>query len=82
LEEKATNIDTVYVRLLDEGTVELPARPTKGERMGSMVYRLLPTPDYDPEDEHWEFLPGTLVHCVYETWWRGERILLAKNKAG
>jgi hypothetical protein len=50
---------TVYVRLLQEGTEVF--RPTKAEACENGVYRLLPTPDYDPEDECWEFLPGSLV---------------------
>lgn len=50
---------TVYVRLLDEGTEV--ARPTLAEEVEPSVYRLLPTQDYDPEDETWEFPPGSLV---------------------
>ena len=52
---------TVYIRLLDEGTDVF--RPTQAECVREGVYRLLPTKDYDPEDEHWEFLPGQTVNC-------------------
>jgi len=50
---------TVYVALLEEGTV--CARPTQAEKLGNGLYRLLPTPDYDPADETWEFAPGSIV---------------------
>ncbi len=50
---------TVYVRLLGEGTTVF--RPTLGESTGPQTVRLLPTTDYDPEDEQWEFPPETLV---------------------
>ena len=39
-------------------------RPTQAIVVGEGLYRLLPTPDYDPEDEVWEFLPGTIVRVV------------------
>jgi hypothetical protein len=47
------------VRLLDDGTA--CARPTEGEQLADGIFRMLPTPDYDPENEHWEFPPGTIV---------------------
>ena len=50
---------TVYVKLLDEGTDVM--RPTLAIPLGESVYELLPTPDYNPENETWEFLPGTNV---------------------
>lgn len=49
----------IYVRLLDEGTVVF--RPTLGLPLGENWFQLLPTEDYDPEDETWQFLPGTTV---------------------
>jgi hypothetical protein len=52
---------TIYVRLLDEGTDCW--RPTQAEQMSEGIFRLLPTANYDPDDEHWEFPPGTLVRC-------------------
>lgn len=50
---------TIYVQLLDEGTPT--ARPTQAIDLGNGFYKLLPTPNYDPEDEKWEFLPGSTV---------------------
>ena len=51
----------VYVPLLDEGTPTL--RGTQAIPLGKDLYKLLPTSDYDPEDETWEFLPGSIVQC-------------------
>ncbi len=50
---------TVYVRLLGEGATVF--RPTLGESIGPQTVRLLPTADYDPSDEEWEFPPETMV---------------------
>jgi hypothetical protein len=52
---------TVYVQLLDEGTPTW--RPAPAVDLGEGQYRLLPTDNYDPEDEVWEFLPGTVAIC-------------------
>ena len=49
----------IYVRLLGEGTE--CSRPTQGISLGHGLFRLLPTTDYDREDEQWEFAPGSLV---------------------
>jgi hypothetical protein len=56
----STSIDCVYVRLLGEGTIVF--RPTKATPIAQDTARLL-TPDggYDPEDEDWEFKPGSVV---------------------
>src|SRR5215469_12884141 len=51
----------IYVRLLDEGTD--CSRPTQGVSVGHGLFRLLPTENYDPADEHWEFLPGSIVRA-------------------
>jgi hypothetical protein len=73
------NEETVYVVLLNEGTTCV--RPTKGIRLGPNIYGLLPTPNYDPEDEEWEFPPGTVVECAIERW-SSEGILVAKRRIG
>ena len=49
----------VYVQLLGEGTTVF--RPTKALRIRADVVQLLATDDYDPEDEDWEFKPGSIV---------------------
>ena len=51
----------VYVQLLEEGTPT--ARPTEAIELEGGLFQLLPTKDYDPEDEVWEFLPGSIVKC-------------------
>ncbi len=75
--ERVSSTETlpVYVRLLNEGTDVM--RPTEAAQVRAGVLRLLPTDDYDPEDEHWEFPPGSVVSCEQETR-EGEVILVAK----
>lgn len=68
----------IYIQLLDEGTTTY--RPTQGQAMGENVFRVLPTPNYDAEDEHWEFPPDRLVVCEFEMKGR-ERILIARRIA-
>ena len=65
---------TIYIRLLNEGTEVL--RPTEVEELQDGVFKLRPTPDYDPEDEHWEFSPGSLVRGVIRKL-EGETVLVA-----
>jgi hypothetical protein len=74
--DQDSDIKTIYVHLLDEGTTVL--RPTQGESMGGGIYRLLPTPDYDADDESWEFLPGTIVRCTTQIS-DGEEIVVARE---
>lgn len=47
----ATETEVIYVELLDEGTDVI--RPTLAKIVGPQEYLILPTPDYDLEDEHW-----------------------------
>ena len=54
--------ETIFIPLLDEGTDV--ARPTQGEHLENGTFRVLPTPRYNPEDEAWQFVPGSIVHCV------------------
>lgn len=49
----------VYVRLLNEGTVVY--RPAEAVFVDVGAARLVAPADYDPEDEDWEFKPGTVV---------------------
>ncbi len=57
-----TNTTMVYVPLLDEGTPTV--RGTQAIPLENGLYKILPTPEYDPEDETWEYLPGSIVRCV------------------
>jgi hypothetical protein len=51
----------IYVRLLNEGTEV--SRPTQALDLGSDLFEILPTEGYDPEDETWEFPPGSVVRA-------------------
>ena len=70
----------IYVQLLEEGTPT--ARPTQAIPLSNGLYKILPTPNYDPEDEIWEFLPGSIVRCetVKDDW--VQEIFLAVEKMG
>lgn len=61
MEDSPTTTSTIYVRLLEESVTCL--RPTQAEPLRDGTYRVLATPNYDPTDEVWEFLPGSIVHC-------------------
>jgi len=73
---QVSDIEKIYVPLLDEGTEVI--RPTLGEPLGGGLYRVLPTPSYDPEDELWAFLPGSVVRCVLKRYGQ-EDVLLASE---
>ena len=49
----------IHIRLLDEGTEVF--RPTQAVDLGNGLFRILPAPDYDANDETWEFPPGSVV---------------------
>ena len=54
--------DTVYVPLLYEGTDVW--RPAPARKVSDSVYEILRPPQYDPDDEKWEFPPGSVVQCA------------------
>jgi len=60
-----TEATCVYVRLLGEGTVVF--RPTPATPLGPSTVKLLAPSDYDPDDEDWEFKPGTIVQIELRT---------------
>lgn len=51
--------DTIYVRLLGEGTEVF--RPVPAERLADSVYVIDPSVRYDVANEEWEFPPGSKV---------------------
>ena len=57
--------DSVFVRLLNEGTDVW--RPARAERLLDSAFRLLAPTNYEPEDEEWEFPPGSMVACELRT---------------
>jgi hypothetical protein len=61
MERSQATTSTIYVRLLEEAVTCI--RPTQAEHLPDGSYLVLPTPDYDPADEVWEFVPGSKVHC-------------------
>jgi len=61
----STNLTCVYVRLLGEGTVVF--RPATAIPTGPDIVRLLVPDNYDPDDEDWEFKPGSLVRVERQT---------------
>jgi hypothetical protein len=66
---------TIYVRLLDEGTDVF--RPSAAVALGGDVYELLRPESYDPEDERWEFEPGSRVHALPRQGAEGEYLIAA-----
>ncbi len=64
----------IYVRLLDEGVPVL--RPVPARQVGDNTFRLERPSDYDPDDETWEFPPGSVVRCRPEEH-DGDMILVA-----
>ena len=73
----STSTIEIYIPLLNEGTDVL--RPTQGLVLGPDEVRVLPTPNYDPADEEWEFPPGTKVRCARETR-SGRELLVARQR--
>lgn len=52
----------IYIRLIDEGTEVF--RPTGAEMLQDGLFKVLPTANYEPDDECWEFVPGSVVRCI------------------
>lgn len=67
----------IYIPLLNEGVPVF--RTTKGVEKSDGTYEVLKTDDYDPDDEEWEFEPGSIVKCEMEIR-DGEKVLVAKEK--
>jgi hypothetical protein len=67
----------LYVPLLNEGTDVL--RPTTGICVAPDLVQLLPTPDYNPAIEEWEFPPGSRVRCAREMR-DGREVLVARQR--
>ena len=72
----ATNKVKIYVRLIDEGTEV--SRPTEALDLGNGLLELLAIPDYDSEDETWEFPPGSVVRCEKREGSSGEYLLAVR----
>ena len=55
------NNEKIYIYLLNEGTDCW--KPAYGEKIGVNLYKILSTDNYNPDDEEWQFPPGSLVRC-------------------
>lgn len=73
----STSEIVIYIPLLNEGTKVV--RPTRGIVLQPDVVRVLPTQDYDPASEEWEFPPGSTVKCVKEVW-EGREVLVGHQR--
>jgi hypothetical protein len=63
----------IYVRLLGEGTEVF--RPTQALDLGDGIHRLEAAPGYDPEDEIWEFVPGSEVRAEVRSFESGQHLV-------
>jgi hypothetical protein len=66
----------IYVRIPDEYGAML----TQAIPLENGLFKVMPTPDYNPELEDWEFVPGSIVRCEWVTW--DEPLFLAVEKVG
>ncbi|MEW6619278.1 MAG: hypothetical protein AB1422_08075 [bacterium] len=66
--------EEIYIPLLNEGVDVF--RPTLGIEIEKNIFKVLPIEKYDPEDERWKFLPGSIVRCKKEIR-EGKEILIA-----
>jgi len=68
----------VYVRLIGEGTEV--SRPTEAADLGNGLFQILAASNYNPDDETWEFPPGTIVRCETHRDETGEFRLVVKAR--
>ena len=52
---------------------------TEAVPIGDGLFKILPTPDYEPKDEIWEFPPGSIVRCETPQDDSGEYIFAVKQ---
>lgn len=67
-------IQDVYIQLLNEGIRVY--RPVPATHINGNIFKLGGDEFYDPEDEQWEFLPGSII-LVEEQNLDGEIVLVA-----
>ncbi len=71
--------EIIYIKMLNEGTMVY--RPVPAYNIEDRIYKVLGFDIYDPEDEVWEFPPGTLV-LVEEQKDDGDTVLVAIKEQG
>jgi hypothetical protein len=64
------NTTIIYVEILNEATPVW--RATEAEVLADGMYRILTPDHYWPEDEEWEFIPGSIVRCEIKTLIHGD----------
>ena len=69
-----SSTEIIYIALLGEGTDVV--RPTEGKKLADLVYEVLKPEGYDPDNEEWEFPPGSVVRCERQVW-SGEELTVA-----
>ncbi|MDC0980409.1 hypothetical protein OAQ84_01600, partial [Bdellovibrionales bacterium] len=52
----------IYVKIVG---AKWKFRPTPAVMVEEMVFKILPSKNYDPEKEKWEFQPGSIAECQY-----------------
>lgn len=77
---KISTSDIVYVQLMDEGTRVY--RPAPARFLSPTTAKLLIHSHYDPEDEEWEFKPGSIVKIAQKTLSGGERLVAVDLVSG
>jgi hypothetical protein len=60
-QKDSNDIIKIAVPLLNEGTQA--SRYTLAKQIGENFFQVLAGEYYDPENEEWEFLPGSIVRC-------------------
>ena len=71
--------EKIYIKMLNEGTMVY--RPVPAYKIEDRIYKVQGFDIYDPEDEVWEFPPGTLV-LVEEQKDDGDTVLVAIEEQG
>lgn len=57
--DSSTKRIRIYIRLLSEGTEV--SRPAEAADLGNGLFQIVAAPDYNSQDETWEFPPGSIV---------------------
>ena len=68
----------ICIPLLEEGTDTW--KETDAIDNGNGTYWVIQPDDYDPEDEIWEFPPGTTVRCEIKESYDGKKLLVAVER--
>ena len=70
----------IYVQLLDDGAPVW--RPVSAVEIGNNIFQLGSSATYNQEDEHWEFLPGTLVVVEEKDFIDGKALVATRQYNG